>query len=155
VSVLNAVESTQSSVDAAPQIVPADGVTSATITVTLRDVDRVPMPNKTVQLATDRNTVSGVSVAAIVDTINQPATLTDGNGVTSGAIASAAPGVATVTATETGDNIAVAQRAIVYFTQGRVIELDKTAAKREAVVGDVVTYSVELRNTTAQDVVQV
>ena len=54
------------------------------------------------------------------------------------------------------DGDAVDQNSLtIYFTQGVILDLKKVANKKQAVVGDVVTYWVELKNPTSNDVTQV
>ncbi len=134
-----------STVTADPIIVIANGVSVSTVTTTLRNASRLPVPGKNISLSSDRGAA---------DIITQPAAATDGNGVATGSVSSNVVGVATITSTDTTDGIPLSMRPVIYFTQGRVLEITKTANKKEAVVGDVVTYLVEIRNLTINDVVQ-
>ena len=124
---------------------PADGVVTSTITVTLRDEQGNPVPGKTIQLASDR----------AVDVVISPLAPTDANGVATGTISSTEPGVAVITATDVTDGLTLSQHPMVYFTQGQVLELSLTANKNEVVLGDIVTYMAVLENTTTSDVVRV
>ena len=135
-----------STVTVDPQIVIADGSASSTITVTLRDANNQPVPAKSVTLSSSR---------AGVDTLIQPPAVTDAGGITQGAIRSATVGVATITATDASDSLSLVMRPSVYFSQGQVLEITKRANKKEVVVGDVVTYTVEIKNKTAKNVVEV
>jgi len=135
-----------STVTVDPQIVIADGSASSTITVTLRDANNQPAPAKSVTLSSSR---------AGADTMIQPPAVTDAGGVTQGAIRSTVVGVATITATDVSDSLSLAMQPPVYFSQGQVLEITKRANKKEAVVGDVVTYTVEIKNKTTKDVVKV
>jgi len=79
-----------SSVSAVPSTgLPAEGVTSSTITVVVRDVFGNPVAGQQVEIAA---TGSG-------NTITQPPAPTDGAGIAAGAIASTTPEVKTITAT--------------------------------------------------------
>ena len=129
-----------------PDIVIADGVSSSSVAVTLLDTQRRPVPTKQVALATDRGTL---------DTIDQPAGLTGSDGLAVGAVRSLAPGVATVTATDVTDGYPLTAEPVIYFTQGEVLRLAKWANKDDVVVGDVVTYRIEIRNTADTQVEQV
>jgi len=129
-----------------PQIVLADGIEYSTVTATLYDFASRPLSDRTVELSTDRTGM---------DSITQPASPSDVNGMASGTVRSASPGVSVVSATVISDGVTLAARPEIYFTQGMVLEIAKSANKDEAVVGDVVTYLVEIRNTTANDVVLV
>lgn len=82
----------------------ADGVTPATITVTVRDADGLPMPGQTVALA-----VSGEG-----NQVTQPVAGTDEAGVVQGSVASAAAGVKRVQASVQG--VALTQQPLVEFT---------------------------------------
>lgn len=135
-----------STVTVDPQIVIADGSASSTITVTLRDANNQPVPAKSVTLSSSR---------AGVDTLIQPPAVTNATGVAQGAIRSATVGVATITAADASDNLSLVMRPSVYFSQGQVLEITKRANKKEVVVGDVVTYTVEIKNKTAKNVVEV
>jgi uncharacterized repeat protein (TIGR01451 family) len=131
-----------STVVADPIIVAADGVSVSYVTTTLRDSSRLPIAGKDITLTSNRG----------IDIVTQPAAPTDANGVAVGTVASDEPGISAITSMDTTDGIAFPMRPVVYFTQGIVLDLTKTANKKEAVVGDVVTYLVEIRNTTDEDV---
>ena len=146
VTVLAGVSPALSTVVAAPPFVPADGVTVSTITVTLRDSNGQPVAGKTIALSSDRGAA---------DTITQPALNTDAGGVATGTVRSATVGTAVITASDTTDVIVLAMQPTVGFNQGLVLNIDKAAGKTEALLGETVTYRIEVRNTTAADVVQV
>lgn len=136
------VDPAASTVSADPTVVIADGVAASTVRARLIDTLKAPVAGKAVQFATDRGAA---------DQFAPTASATDGDGRIEASLRSTVPGVATVTATD-GDGLTLAQRAEVYFTQGKVLDLAKLADKEEAVVGDVVTYSVVIKNLTAKDV---
>jgi uncharacterized repeat protein (TIGR01451 family) len=132
-------------VTANPQIVVANGIDASTITTILRDAANLPVPAKSVSLATDR----------AADALAQPALPTNASGATTGTIKSTVVGVSTITATDVSDTLVLSSRPKVFFTHGQVLELRKSASKKEAVVGDVVNYLVEIRNKTAKIVTPV
>lgn len=146
VDVIPAVSAGTSTVTVSPAIVPADGVSAGTITTTLRDGASQPVANKPVSYASGRGAA---------DAITQPASPTDAGGVAVGTVRSLVPGVATITATDTADNVTLSATPQVFFTQGVVLDLVKTANKGETVVGGVVTYQIEIGNRTTADVTQV
>jgi hypothetical protein len=94
------VSATTSTVTASPLTVPADGVASSTITVTLLDANNNPVGGKAVTLVSSR---SGS------DTIAQPSSPTDGAGRATGTIWSTSAGSSTITATDATDAITLAQ----------------------------------------------
>ena len=73
-----------STVTVDPPIVTADGIAFSTITVTLRDGLNQPLVGRLVSLASSRG---------VIDTVTQPLTPTDVNGVTTGEIRSTMNGV--------------------------------------------------------------
>ncbi len=146
VSVVYGVDPLTSTVSVTPSIVIADGSATSQITATLMDTAGNPVPGKTVSFSSDRGAP---------DVITQPGAPSDALGMANGFISSTAIGMSTLTATDDSDGIVLAERPVVYFTQGRVLDITKTANKDEVVVGEVVTYQVILRNTTNKDVVQI
>ena len=146
VAVVYAVDPDASLVVAEPDIVVVDGKAAATLGATLIDTQGGRVAGKTVRFSSDRGTL---------DTLTQPAAATDSNGEAAGAIRSTTPGVVSVSAEDVTDGIVLTARATVYFTQGQVLKISKTANKNEVTVGEVVTYRVDIKNTTGEDVVQV
>ncbi|MEM9056289.1 MAG: OmpA family protein, partial [Pseudomonadota bacterium] len=71
---------------------------------------------------------------------------TNAQGVATGLVRSTVSGVATVRATEVSQGVLLPDQPQVTFTRGIVLNLTKFAAQPEAVVGDVVTYVVRIRN---------
>ncbi len=128
---------------AEPLIVTADGVATSTLTATLLDNSSMVVPGKNVTFSSGRGAF---------DVVTPPAVLSDVNGVAAGSISSTTPGVVTITATDTTDGMTLSEQAKVYFTRGLVLDLTKTANKEEVVVGDVITYQIEIKNTTNNDV---
>jgi len=96
----------QSLVNPAPASVPADGATTATVTVMLLDVNGNPVPGKSVSLA---QSTGGVS------TISAPSGLSSASGVVTFTVKDATPQALTYTATDTTDGVAVTDTAIVIF----------------------------------------
>ncbi len=135
-----------SSVTISPPTVLADGVAVSTITVILRDSLGNPVSGRTVSFSSSRGAV---------DSFIQPPAPTDASGRAVGTVRSSTPGAATITATETTNNIAITMWPTVAFTQGTVLELAKSANQQEVVVGDVVTYLVEIKNRITTAVSQV
>jgi len=134
-----------STVTATPQMVIADGVNASTITIVLRDSGNQPLPGKAISLSSDRG----------ADLIAQPTLPTDAGGTSAGTIRSTVVGVSTITATDGTDGIVLSARPQVFFTQGQTLELRKSANKKEAVVGDVINYLIEISNKTVRNVTPV
>ena len=107
VVVPGAISAATSTVAAAPATIAADGGAS-TVTVTARDANGNPIPGVTVVLA-----ATGAG-----NTITQPATVTDANGVTTGSLSSTAAGAKVVSATIGG--VGVTQTDTVTVTAGNV-----------------------------------
>ncbi len=137
---------TRSTVEISPDIVVSDGTSTSTVTITLLNSSGNPISGKTVVISSDRG---------VLDTFVQPIGVTDINGVAQGTISSSTVGTATLTVVDTTDSITLLSQPQVHFTQGLVLTLSKFANKNDVVVGDVITYTIEVKNPTAQDVVQV
>jgi len=103
-----AVSAATSSVVAAPASVLADGSTTATLTVTLKDAGNNPVAGKTVTLA--RTSGAG---SPVITTI---AGTTDSSGIATFTVKSTTAGTADFTATDASDGITVNQTASVTFT---------------------------------------
>ncbi|MDH4275506.1 MAG: OmpA family protein, partial [Gammaproteobacteria bacterium] len=124
----------------------SDGIAFATITVRLRDSANAPVPNKAVTLSTSRG---------LLDALTQPGSLTDANGETTATIRSSIPGATTLTAVDVTDGVTVATQPRIGFTQGVVLQLDKSAKEKQVVVGDTVSYRIIVRNLTPKSVTNV
>jgi len=135
-----------SSITAEPQVVASDGVASSTLTTQLNGSNNLPVRGKSVILSSNRGAI---------DTIVQPSNATDANGMTIGSITSETYGTAFITANDITDGIIVRQQAEVYFNQGLVLELVKTVNRKEALVGDVLTYQIDIKNTVNREVFDV
>ena len=139
----SAVDPINSTVTVDPDIVVADGVAFSTITVTLRDVNNQVLPGRLVSLASSRG---------LLDTITQPPAITDANGVATGQIRSTTVGVTQILATDVADSVLLNQQPDVLFTQGEVLQITKSVSPDRAMVGDVVTYTITIQNTTVNTV---
>ncbi len=132
-------DSTRSTVTVNPPMVAADGIAVSTITATIRDAAGNPLAGRGVVFSTNRG---------VADVLVQPAAVTDSAGIVTGTVASSLSGVTTLTARDTSDALTVGMHPTVLFTQGRVLLLQKLADRADAVVGDVVGYTLVLRNPT-------
>jgi len=123
---------TTSTVVASPTSVLADGATTSTITVTLKDADSAPVAGKTVTLAKNSGsstitTVSGVTNAA---------------GLASFSVKDSLPETTVYTATDVTDsNTAIAQTAAVTFTAAVNAGTSTVVANPTTVIADGVTAS--------------
>ena len=100
---------TSSTVAAIPITVGNDGVSTATITVTLKDSSNNPAAGKTVTLASSRGAT---------DTILPASGISDTNGAVTFTVKSTTAGSAIFTATDATDGIVIAQTATVTFAAG-------------------------------------
>ncbi len=135
-----------STVTISPNIVIADGNSSALITIQLLNKDKQPLIGKQIQITSSR----GGS-----DTIIQPATVTDNSGITQGFISSSLVGTAILSVLNTTDRMPISPPPQVSFTQGNILSLTKTVNKNNTMVGEIITYTVEVKNNTSQAVEQV
>ena len=97
-----------STVTASPTSVQADGITTSTITVTLKDGGNVATPYKTVTLASSRTGGE--------DTISAASGYSDANGVVTFTVKSLTMGTPVFTATDVSDGFNVTATASVEFT---------------------------------------
>lgn len=125
-----------------PLIVLSDGIAASRLTATILNSSKLPVAKIPINFSSPRGAL---------DSITQPVAPTDQNGVATGEIRSTTAGVTTVSAAVPNGGI-FPETAQVFFTQGQVLELSKSASKKEANVGDVVTYLIQLRNKTTKDV---
>ena len=112
-----AVDADKSTVTASPTSVASDGVTTSTITVTLKDATSAAVAGKTVTLASSRTST---------DTIAPAAGVSNGSGVVVFTVKSATSGAAVFTATDTSDSVTVTQTATVNFTASEVSAANST-----------------------------
>ncbi|MCH8059597.1 MAG: OmpA family protein [Proteobacteria bacterium] len=136
-TIVNAANST---VTVNPAIVFADGIAFSTITVTLRDGNNLPLPGRFVTLASSQG---------VLDVVTQPIAATDINGVTTGEIRSVNVGVSQILATDVAENVLLDDQPDVVFTRGDILQLTKSVSPDRATIGDIVTYTVVIRNTSA------
>jgi hypothetical protein len=102
-----AVTAAQSTVSASPTPVVADGSTTSTITVTLKDANSNPVSGKTVTLASSRGATDAISAAS---------GSSSSSGVVTFTVKSTAAGSPVFTATDSSDSVTVTQTATVTFT---------------------------------------
>jgi autotransporter-associated beta strand protein len=98
-----------STVAAFPTSVQADGATTSTITVTLKDGSNVAVAGKTVTLASDRNVITPGT-----DTISAASGLSDANGVVTFTVKSTTIGSPVFTATNVSDAFDVGTASVTY-----------------------------------------
>jgi Invasin, domain 3/Bacterial Ig-like domain (group 1) len=127
-----AVSAARSTVAASPATVVADGTTTSTITVTLRDANDNPVSGKTVSLAQGGGS-STISAAGGASSASGVVTFTVKNTVAQ---------AVTYTATDTTDSVVIAQTATVTFIAGAVSAARSTVvASPASVVADGSTTS--------------
>ena len=137
------IDAVNSSVTVDPPVVAADGIAFSTITVTLRDGDNQPVAGRTVSVASSRG---------VLDVVTQPLNPTDVNGVTTAEIRSVHSGLSQVLATDIVEAVLLNDQPDVGFARGVVLQLTKTVSPDRALIGDIVTYTIEIQNTTADTV---
>jgi hypothetical protein len=126
-----AASSTGSTVSASPSTVAADGLSTATVTVTIADANGGPIAGKSVSLAQG----GGHS------TISAPSGPTGANGVTTFTVRNNTPEAVTYTATDVSDGFQLAQTATVTFT-GRPTAANSTVtASPTSVAADSIATS--------------
>ena len=133
------IDPSTSSVTVNPPFVLANGVSFSTITVTLRNSSNQPLGGRFVSLASTRGAL---------DVLTQPLGPTDVNGVITGEIRSVNTGNTQILATDVAENVLLDDQPDVLFALGDVLRLTKTVSPDRAVIGDVVTYSIAIQNTT-------
>ena len=116
-----------STVTASPTTVANDGVSTSTITVTLKDAASIPVVGKTVTLASSRTTTDTISPASGVSNISGVVTFT---------VKSTTPGTAVFTATDVTDSNLVLgpSTASVTFSATAVSTANSTVAVSPATV---------------------
>jgi uncharacterized repeat protein (TIGR01451 family) len=143
---VKSVDAGQSLLTADPLLVQVDfdgdGNPFSTITVTPRD-------------GAGNNLGAGLAVSVgATDGVSPFGTLTpvadNGDGTYTARLSATLSGLATVTATVNG--VTLNTRPQVAFTVGMVLKITKSANKESAVVGDVITYQIEVKNTIPQSV---
>ncbi len=133
------VDAGKSTVTVDPPVVAADGIEYSTITVTLRDASNQPLAGRNISIASTRGAL---------DLITQPLAPTDASGVTTGEIRSANAGITQILVTDVVEAVLLADQPDVVFANDDVLYISKTVSPDRATVGDVVTYTIEIQNTT-------
>ena len=128
-----------------PPVVLADGIAASKLVATAKNSGNVPLSSIPINFSSQRGGL---------DSITQPTAPTDCNGVASGAIRSRSVGVTSVSSV-IPNGLTLPANAQVFFTQGLVLELSKSASKKDAKIGDLITYQILLRNKTTKIVEQV
>ena len=118
-------DASRSTVEASPTTVASDGVTAATITVTLKDAAGNPASGKTVTLVSSRGSA---------DTIAAASGPSSGSGVVTFSVTSAAAGSPVFTATDTTDNVKIDLIATVTFSASVVSWANSTVTASPALV---------------------
>jgi hypothetical protein len=130
-----AVTAAQSTVAAAPTSVTADGSTTSTVTVTLKDANSNPVSGKTVTLAK----TSGPGTP----TITTVSGTTDASGLATFTVKSITAGADVFTATDTTDSVTVTQTATVTFTAGAATKLVYTTVPGTGTAGTAFSVTVQ------------
>ncbi|MCL5734933.1 MAG: IPT/TIG domain-containing protein [Actinobacteria bacterium] len=131
---LGVVSAANSTVGASPVSVVADGVTTSTITVTLKDASNNPVAGKTVTLAKTSGPGS--------PTVSAASGPSNASGVVTFTVKSTTAGADVFTATDTTDAVVITQTATVTFTAGPVSASQSTVvALPTSVVADGATTS--------------
>ncbi|GEM_PF-1840224 len=157
---VQSIDTAQSLVSAAPSLIEidrdGDGNPYSTITITPKDPAGLDLGSglnvviSVVEAAAPSGKPAGVKEAAGDPFGSMTAVVDNGDGTYSAQLSSAISGIAAVNATVNGVLLQSAQT--VTFTAGEVLKISKTANKKSAVIGDVITYEVAIQNTTTQDV---
>ncbi len=137
------IDAANSSVNVDPPVVAADGIAFSTITVTMRDGNNQPVAGRTVSVASSRGAL---------DVVIQPLNPTDVNGQTTAEIRSVNSGMTQVLVTDVLEGVLLNDQPDVGFARGEVLQLTKTVSPDRALIGDIVTYTIEIQNTTVDTV---
>ena len=121
------VDADASRVSASPAFVPADGVTPATVTVSLTDSLGIPISGKDVTLAGSPDVATIMPDAAVV---------TDANGQATFTVTSTTGGAVVFTATNATDSQVITQTASVNFPSSADASLSTVVASASGVVAD-------------------
>ncbi len=100
-----------STVVASSTSIPADGTTTSTLTVTVKDGSSNLLSGKTITLTSSRGAIDTVSAASGASDVNGQVTFT---------VKSSTAGTSVYTATDTTDSITITQTATVSYTSGSV-----------------------------------
>jgi uncharacterized repeat protein (TIGR01451 family) len=132
------VDPVNSTLTAVPPTVVADGATPSVITLQLLDRSGQPLAGRTVEFTTSRGGD---------DVLSQTTVVTDANGRAVVDLTSVVPGQTEVRVRDLSSGVTLLSTATVTFTQGLVVQLSKTAGPTRAQPGQVVRFTIELRNT--------
>lgn len=121
---LSVVSATPSTVVANPTSVANDGVSTSTITVTLKDTAGNPVPGKTITLTAGSGSSTITTVSGVTD-VNGQATFT---------VKDAVQEAVTYTAKDTTDNITIAQTATVTFSSVNSFNAFETSTAPNTVI---------------------
>jgi len=158
-----------STFDVSPNTVIADGKAEAILQVVLRDGENQAVDDKLITITSDRGemdsieygplttedkNISNAKVDPTVTSSNLRYQKSDNSGLVEARIRSTVGGVVTLTATD-ADGVELLTKPELFFTQGDVLQLSKRANTRKVVVGDVVTYIIDIQNTVDRDIVSV
>lgn len=117
-----------------------DGNPFTTITVIPRDGSGANLgPGLTVAVSATDGTGPFGTLTPVVD---------NGDGTYTARLSATLSGVVTITATANG--VGLTAKPQVTFTVGMVLKIIKSANKESAVIGDVITYQIEVKNTIPQ-----
>ncbi|MFW5719711.1 MAG: beta strand repeat-containing protein [Candidatus Dojkabacteria bacterium] len=136
--VAGSVSSSNSSLSANTFSLPADGNSTSTVTVTLRDQYDNPVQGKTIT----------ISATGSDNTISQPTSLTNAFGATNGSIKSTKAEIKTISATVVEDGITLPMTIQITFTAGETdlqrstLTVDKVTALADSI--DTVTITITL-----------
>lgn len=118
-----------SSVTASPSSVTADGVSSSTVDVLLRDANKQPIAGKTVSIAAYIGTSTTVSTTATITAISA---VTSSSGVASFTITDTAVETLSIVATDVTDGITLSTPAPLSFTTGPAVSSTSSASVENA-----------------------
>jgi len=151
----------------APSIVVADGESEAILNVTLIDSNGFAVDDKIVTITSDRDVLDTINYGPVdaetekltrgkADKQNiEPAESvyrkSDSTGHVEARVRSLVGGIVTLTATD-ADGVELLRKPELFFTQGDVLQLSKRVNKRKVMVGDVVTYIIDIHNTVDRDI---
>ncbi len=122
-----------------------DGTPFSTITVTPRDASGTNLGSGLlVNISALEGTTPFGTFTPVID---------NGDGTYSSQMSSSSSGLAQIAATVNG--VALLSNIRIVFTAGQVLNIVKTVNKNEGVIGDVMTYQVNVQNTVNRDVTRV
>ena len=140
----NPANGSNSTISASTNSLPADGISSATVTVTLNDNGGAAVWGKSVALASDRGAL---------DTITPAVATNDASGVATFTVKSTNPGAPVFTATDVSDSVVVTQTVSVTFTPLASVDtnVSTVVASPSSVAADNMTLSTVTVTLKAND----